>query len=222
MAILLTILFFAALVGVFRPYQFIQGGRRWHYGLAAFGILILMGIMAPDRPEDAETSPQSSPSGSAAASGAASPSAQPTEAPDPPKWTYSETKDEMRGAVRRLAELESENSVDLDFPYDEQSAFLTVRQDPQYGFDVIFHVRSGQILCHGFGDSYINAKFDDGPIRRFNCNGASDGTSDVAFVEGARTFLAALKTADRTVIEAEFYQNGRVQYVFDTKGLEWE
>lgn len=221
MSFLFIILFFAAVVGIFRPYRFIHNAKRWHYGVAAFAAFVLVGVFAPEG-EKAETD-------NAAKSAAISDemkSAEDNDTADPPKvdtvWSYDEERDEMRGSTRKFAEVESENSVDLDFPYGEQKGILTVRQDPQYGLDVMFRVRSGQILCHGFGDSYINAKFDDGPIRRFNCNSASDGTSEVAFINDSRTFLKTLKLSKRTVIEAEFYQNGRVQYVFDTTGLKWE
>lgn len=222
MAVLFVLLFFAAIIGIVRPYKFIPQGKRWHYGVAALGAFVLIGLTAPQTPK---TSPHNGPSVDAGVAPAESQQASlkvPASEAPASKWTYNETKDEMREAVRRTAEVESENSIDLDFPYGEQRGLLTVRQDPQFGLDVMFRVRSGQILCHGFGDSYINAKFDDGPIKRFNCVGASDGTSDVAFVEGARTFLAALKKADRAVIEAEFYQNGRQQFVFDIKNLKWE
>ncbi|MFA6219656.1 MAG: hypothetical protein WC692_07730 [Erythrobacter sp.] len=219
-------IFFAALFGVFRPYKFIPTSRRWHYGLAAFASLILVSAFAPKPGGDAETTAKLSAADSR--TNGAEPSRMTgkqgaVDAPAKPKskWHYDESKDEMRNSSRKFAELESENSIGLAFPYGDQKGYLTVRSDPQYGLDVMFSVRSGQILCHGFGDSYLNVKFDDGPIRRFNCSDASDGSSEVAFIRDASTFLAALKKADRTVVEAEFYQNGRVQYIFESQNLEW-
>jgi len=221
-AITLTFLFLAAVVGIFRPYKFFPQAKRWHYGVGAFLLLIGIGVAAPP-PETASSS--SSKAGATATTTA--PESTTTEgesatpSPLPSKWAYDSSEDQMRGSVRRFATLRSDNTIDFDFPYGEQPGIITVRQDPQYGLDVMFSLPSGQILCHGFNDSYINAKFDDGPIRRFNCTDSSDGTSEVAFLTDPRTFLSALKKADRTVIEAEFYQAGRQQYVFETRGLEW-
>ena len=97
-----------------------------------------------------------------------------------------------------------------------------MQRDPKSGLDVVFSVEKGQILCHGFGDSYVSAKFDDGPIQKFRCSGASDGSANYAFLRGADSFLKKLKGAKRTVIEAEFFQQGQQQFVFETTGLEWK
>lgn len=221
MAIVLTLLFLAAIVGIFRPYKFLLQGRRWHYGIAAFVLLVAIGVATPP-PETVDSAASRTENLGSTANATRPQASSPKEAAPSTKWTYDSSKDQMRGGERRFATLQSENTIDFDFPYGEQPGVITVRQDPQYGLDVIFSLPSGQILCHGYGDSYINAKFDDGPIRRFNCADASDGTSEVAFITDARTFLSALKKADRTIIEAEFYQAGRQQYVFETRDLKWE
>jgi hypothetical protein len=218
--VVFTLLFFAALIGIFRPYKFIPQSKRWHYGLASFLLFLGIGITAPtvEQPETAAATSTFATT-TAPGSGQAEAKAEPVV---PSKWMYDRSRDEMRDGERRYATLQSENSIDFDFPYGEQPGVITVRQDPEHGLDVMFSLPSGQILCHSFVNSYINAKFDDGPIRRFNCTDSSDGSSEVAFMTDPRTFLAALKKAERTVIEAEFYQAGRQQYVFDTRNLEWE
>jgi hypothetical protein len=65
-------------------------------------------------------------------------------------------------------------------------------------------------------------KFDDGPIQKFRCTGSSDGSSETAFIIDEQRALAALKRAKRTIVEAEFYQRGRQQFVFETDGLKWQ
>ncbi|PLK22266.1 hypothetical protein C0V72_15855 [Porphyrobacter sp. TH134] len=97
-----------------------------------------------------------------------------------------------------------------------------VRQSPQYGFDILVGVESGQIMCNSYSRSYINVKFDDGPIQRYGCNDASDGTSNMVFVEGAKGFLGKLKDSKKVIVEAEFFQNGMQQLAFDTANLKWE
>jgi hypothetical protein len=195
--------------------------RRWHYGLAAAIAFIMVGVFGPQ----AQKNPAEKVAKASATGEKVDEASTRGPAPTPEvktAWSYTEDRDEMRDATRRFAELQSENSVDLQFPYGEQSAFITLRRDPQHGFDIMFRVRSGQILCHSFTDAYVNAKFDDGPIRKFSCDGSSDGTSEVAFIRDNKNFLKALRSSKKAVIEAEFYQNGRVQYVFNTRGLEWE
>lgn len=215
------ILFIAAMVGVFRPYKFLPQGKRWHYGLAAFASFMAVGFTAPKQSQGLNKAAKNETGNAAAVTGTEQASEKVDEVPKS-KWVYDTQKDEMRGREAKYATLNSENTIKFDFPYGEQPGIITVRQDPQYGLDVMFSVPSGQVLCHGFGDSYLNAKFDNGPIRKFNCTRASDGSSEVSFVSSSKQFLTALKAAKRTVIEAEFYQAGRQQYVFDTRGLIWE
>jgi hypothetical protein len=221
MAFVFVILFFAAIFGIFRPYKFLQNSKRWHYGLATLISFIAIGVTAPDQPQISDQSSQK---------------VNTTDADDPKeetggakqdklpksKWTYDTQKDEMRGKVGKYATLKSENTIKFEFPYGEQPGVLTIRQDPQFGLDAMFSVPSGQILCHGFGDSYVNVKFDEGAIRRFNCTSSSDGSSEVAFMSNPKQFISALKTAKRVVIEAEFYQAGRQQYIFETQSFIWE
>jgi hypothetical protein len=128
----------------------------------------------------------------------------------------------MRGGESRYAQLEGSNTIDLDFPYGEQRGEILVRQSPKFGFDILVGVPSGQIMCNSFSNSHINVKFDDGPIRRYGCTDASDGSSNMVFVQGAKGFLANLKKSKKLVVEAEFYQNGMQQMTFDSANLKWE
>jgi len=221
MAFVFLVLFILAVIGIFRPYRFLPQGKRWHYGLAAFASFMAVGITAPE-PSQNPTSGAPSQSSAAEAMAATDEESDKVDCALKSKWVYDTQADQMRGSAAKFATLNSENSIKFDFPYGEQPGILTVRQDPQYGLDVMFSVPSGQILCHGFGNSYINVKFDDGPIRKFNCNNASDGSSEVSFIESPKQFLTALKSAKQTVIEAEFFQAGRQQYIFDTQNLTWE
>lgn len=44
---ILVLLLLIVLVGMFRPYKFISGSKRWHYGLASAIIFIAIGVVAP-------------------------------------------------------------------------------------------------------------------------------------------------------------------------------
>jgi hypothetical protein len=220
MSVLFTLVLIAAAVGIFKPY--INGAKRWHFGLAAFAAFILIGITAPNTAND---NPQAAADKTEAVNTVSSEN-NPTEtaktAEPESAWYYSESKDEMRGETTYYAQLEGTNTLSLGFPYGDQKGKVLVRKSPQFGFDVLVGVDSGQILCNSYSNSHINVKFDDGPIRRFGCNDASDGTNNMIFVEGAKGFLASLKKSTTMVVEAEFYQNGMQQMTFNTAGLKWE
>ena len=220
MSVLFTLVLIAAAVGIFKPY--INGSKRWHFGLAAFVAFILIGITAPNAAID---DPQAAAEKTEAVN-TVSRDNRPTETAKPAEpesaWNYSESKDEMRGETTYYAQLEGTNTLSLGFPYGDQEGKVLVRKSPQFGFDILVGVDSGQILCNSYSNSHINVKFDDGPIRRFGCNDASDGTNNMIFVEGAKDFLASLKKSKIMVVEAEFYQNGMQQMTFNTAGLKWE
>ena len=220
---LFAILFFATLVGIFKPY--INGAKRWHFGLAAFISLIFVGEFAEPttksgaKPESAATA--------ASESGAKGTEATPNDAASAPaeppsEWSYSKEKDEMRGGETRYAQVEATDTIKLDFPYGEQRGRILVRQSPKFGFDILVGVPSGQIICNAYTNSHVSVKFDGGPIRRFGCNDASDGSDNMVFIEGAKGFLASLKNSKKVVVEAEFFQNGLQQMTFNTANLKWE
>lgn len=216
-------MFLAALVGVFKPY--INGAKRWHFGLAAFVAFILIGAFAEptsntgEKPKNLSSASTSSAEneGDAPSAPASSP---PAEAAS--EWSYSTEKDEMRGGETRYAQVEATNTINLDFPYGEQRGRILVRQSPKFGFDILVGVPSGQIMCNSYSNSHISVKFDDGPIRRYGCTDASDGSNSMIFVQGAKGFLANLKVSKKVVVEAEFFQNGLQQMTFNTANLKWE
>jgi len=152
------------------------------------------------------------------------PVAAPASAPVPPaprtNWSYTSSKDEMRGTTTRFAMISSDNQLNFGFPYSRGAANLTVRQRPEDGLNIIVQVE-GQFTCSSFTDDTVSVKFDDGPIRQYDCSTASDGSADTLFIRGAAGFLAKLQKAEKLIIEAEFFQQGRHQMVFSTNGLEW-
>ncbi|WP_404479333.1 hypothetical protein [Novosphingobium sp. BL-52-GroH] len=226
MSVLFTLIFIAAVVGIFKPY--INGWKRWHFGIAAFVAFILIGIAGMqstgEKLKKTFEAQEATKTGSGkTSSGESTSAAAETTVPAEPEsaWSYSEDKDEMRGGTTYYASLRASNTLSLGFPYGDQDGKVLVRQSPQFGFDILVGVDSGQVLCNSFSDSYVNVKFDDGPIRRYSCTDASDGTNNMVFIQGAKGFLSNLKKSKKMVVEAEFYQNGMQQMIFDTAGLKW-
>ena len=217
---LFSILFLAAVVGIFKP--FIKGMKRSHFAGLAVVFFIAVGVSAPKIDPAGKKAASTPPPAATASPGAAPAETTPAEAAAPSKWQYSEDKDQMRGTVSRFAVVESENEVDLDFPYGSVRGTITIRQRPEDGLNIMFSVEKGQILCHAFGDSIVSVKFDDKPVQKFRCTGSSDGSSEMAFLQSGARALSGMKGAKRTTIEAEFFQKGRQQFVFDTSGLAWK
>lgn len=218
---LLAILFLAALAGLIKPY--IPGWRRLHFGVAAIGAFVLVGVFAPKtdkQAKDAATTATPTPIPSSGASDASGTVSEPSAVPS--KWAYSEDKDSMRGTTTRYGSIDSENQVDLQFPYGTVRGTLTIRQRAEDGLQVLFSVEKGQVLCNSFTNTTVSMKFDDGPIQSFRCTGAADGSTETAFLQSPQRVLAALKKAKRAIVEAQFFQQGRQQFTFETAGLTWK
>lgn len=224
MAFVFALIFFAAVAGVIKPY--INGVKRSYFAVGAAVAFVLVAITAPSTPGSKPklaTTP-------AAAATTNEPDANTTAATDPTEasetvpanWDYSTSKDEMRGTSTKFAQVNSDNTVDLDFPYGEVRGQLWIRQRAEDGLSVAFEVEKGQILCNDFDDSYVSIKFDNGPVQKFRCSGTADGSSNVAFINDDRRVLAALKKSKRTIVEAPFYEQGRQQFTFNTSGLSWK
>jgi hypothetical protein len=86
---------------------------------------------------------------------------------------------------------------------------------------VIFGVDRGQFTCSSFLNQSVAVKFDDGPVRSYSCESATDGSSNILFLVPAQRFLKELRHAKTVVIEAEFYQEGKQQLTFNTVELRW-
>lgn len=219
MAGLFAVIFLAAVIGIFKPY--IKGANRWHFALGAVISFFMVGVFAePSSTTDNDAEQVAEAMQGSEASEATKP--EQVETKPASAWEYHTQKDEMRGAESQFAQLSGSNTIDLDFPYGEQRGRLMLRQSAQYGFDILVGVDSGQIMCNSFTNSHINVKFDDGPIQRYRCLDASDGTSNMVFIEGAKGFLPKLKKSKKIIVEAEFFQNGTQQLTFDTANLEWD
>lgn len=135
-------------------------------------------------------------------------------------WTYTETKDEMRGSISKVAHLSSTNTLQLSPPYGATNPVLTVRKDPKFGFN-IFITSDGQPLCRSYNDDTLSVKFDNNAIREWSCSEAADGSPGIVFFDREQSFLAAIKKAKKMVVEVNYYDAGRQQITFPVAGLKW-
>lgn len=210
---LLSLISLVAVIKPFGPYK-----KRWQAFLGFLVLAFVGGALMPTPPETPET--QTSAATTPAQQAASTPAPQEPDEPQT-RWVYSSEQDEMRDASTDLACLTSTNELRFDFPYQGGSpATICFRQSPQYGFDAWVRIDPGQFTC--LMDCTISVKFDDGAIQSFSAGGASDGSADIIFLRNANRFLNGAKAASRIVVEAEFFQAGRHQMVFENaSGLEW-
>jgi hypothetical protein len=138
----------------------------------------------------------------------------------PSAWSYDTTKDQMRGTTTYTASIDSENQLTFAFPYKGGNATLYVRQRPEDGLNIIVDI-DGQFTCNSFTGGHVSAKFDDGSVQRFGCAEPSDGRTGELFVRNEQRFLSELKHSKKLILEAEFYEQGDQQMIFDTTGLVW-
>ncbi len=139
-------------------------------------------------------------------------------------WSYEGSVDKMSGKSSKNASITSDNSLSLAFPYaGPNHAFLTVRQHPQYGLDVILQVQKGQILCSSYGGCPIQVKFDDASPIRFSGTPSADHDSTTVFFQGASKFINQAAKAKKILVQVNMYQAGAPVLEFSTKeALKWE
>jgi len=143
---------------------------------------------------------------------------EPTKAES--KWQYQEKADKMSSGKKYYASIDSDNSIDFEFPYDGGSTgSITVRNTDNKN-EVLIGISKGQFNS-GVDGTTIKVRFDDKKAITFDCGEPSDGSSDVLFIESPKKFITMLKTAKKVIIQAEFYDSGLKEMEFDTKDFKW-
>lgn len=157
-----------------------------------------------------------------ATSANASGNGEASEAASSSNWTYSEDTDKIRNAPTYFATTTSVNTIHQDPPYDSATSMqLTIRKSQAYGVDVIFTISSGQMMCPSYEGCSGTIKFDNGPAQRVRFAGPADNSSDTIFLQGARAFIAKLRTAKKLVVEKTLYEAGNPQFEFEVAGFKW-
>jgi len=131
----------------------------------------------------------------------------------------------MDGSKKYWASLLSTNMIGFKFMNAQTWVQLTVRNLDKKN-DVMLVMRNelaGQFMPSLYSPyKTCRVKFDNIPPVNFGYNSStSDGSSNVIFFINSQKFIANLKTAEKLMIECEFYQEGKKIIEFDVKGLEW-
>lgn len=209
---LLSLTSLAAVIKPFGPYK-----KRWQAFVGFLVLGVIGGAFFPSPPPSNDSAATVEQPITETQSTSTS-----TEPPAPStRWQYSRRRDEMRNANTDLACISSTNELRFDFPYQGgSSAEICFRQSPQHGFDAWVRVEPGQFTC--LMDCVVRVKFDDGEIQTFSAAGSSDGSANIVFISNAQRFLTGTQRSARVVVEANFYQAGSHQMVFENAGgLEW-
>lgn len=136
-------------------------------------------------------------------------------------WQYQIDEDKMRGTKKIYARVESTNTLQLGFPYNDSKMNITIRKKDNET-DVLVSVR-GQIVCNEYSERcYLDIKADDNKIVKYDFNEAAHGNSDTVFIKKEKDFISVLKKSKKLIVEVPLYDRGRVQYEFDVSGLKWE
>ena len=137
-------------------------------------------------------------------------------------WLPISDTEKMSGKTTSKVFVISENSLSFGSPYSgENMGFLTVRQHPKYGLDVIVAIQKGQMLC-GYNDCSVNVKFDNGPSTRYSATAPADHSSTSLFLGNAQRFIAGARKAKSILIQFTAYKEGAPILEFSTPtGLTW-
>lgn len=140
------------------------------------------------------------------------------------RWRTDDSVDALTGKKTKTYSVESDNQVNLDFPYKgPQHGRLTVRRHPKYGLNIIFSIEKGQLLCHDssldYGRCMVDVRFDDKPPRRVQMGKSSDGDPTYLFVSNEATFLKELVGSKVLIVQPTIFHNGNVPFQFQTIGF---
>lgn len=136
------------------------------------------------------------------------------------KWTYKEETDKMTSKTNYYAFIDANELLNFPAPYDGgQTATLTVRKQSGAS-EVTLSITKGQFTNVDGGK--VQIRFDDAQPVSFPTSEPSDGSSDVIFINNASKLIKKLKTANKVIIQAEFYEAGLKTMEFDVKDFKWE
>lgn len=135
------------------------------------------------------------------------------------QWQYGQGKDEMRGIITKYAELPSDNRLIFEDPYGPGVRMDIILRKTGASQDVILGLNKGQFGC--LDDCSIKVKFDSGPIQTFGTSGSTDYDTKILFLDSPSRFVRELRKARKLIIEAEFYDEGRRQFLYTSEKLNW-
>lgn len=211
LVILLCVIFFP--VGLYALWKNSTIGKGWKIGVTVIIALIVIANLGDN---DNKTS---------SASSSDNKTTEETTTEKKPKnesnWRYSEDIDQMDNTKRTVASIESDNSIKFEFPYGNSDFTLNIR-NWKGQTDLYLTCSKCQFIAGVMGETTYRVKFDDEAPINVSANHSSSGGADVVFLGNEKKVISKLKTAEKVIIEAQFYEAGYKQINFSTKGLKWD
>lgn len=134
-------------------------------------------------------------------------------------WEYSEVVDKMTSKQTKFARVISNESLDLEFPYDGTNyAQITLRK--KEGLNIYLTIDKGQITG-GYDNKFITVRFDEEKPIKFSYTEPQDGSSNIIFIDNEVKFLSKLKKSKKTLVSLPLYQAGNQILEFNTADLKW-
>ena len=139
-------------------------------------------------------------------------------------WRYAQTDDKMTGKSGEYAELESNNSLQLEFPYTGKNyGRIAIRRHPRFGTNAFVLVDKGQIQCASYDECHVLVKFDDAAPIKWSVSKPEDHSTDVVFFNNEKSFIAKAKKAKRILVSIVFFRSGsQILEFYTSKPLEWK
>lgn len=133
-------------------------------------------------------------------------------------WVYHEETDELTDEITKYALLESENTLELGFPYHgKQNVYLSLIARPGTGHGVLLRLKKGQFEC-SFRGCTVNVRFDNNEAQEFRAK-QSPGSHSVLLIHDYERFVSQLMKADELRIAVNIYQDGKNILRFNPQGL---
>lgn len=137
-------------------------------------------------------------------------------------WDYSEDEDKMEGNKQFFASTTSTNTVEFEFPYDGGSNMNIVIRNLGKENDAILTISKGQFLTSISDGQSFKVKFDNEKTSTFYFASASDGSSDIVFINNSAGFISKIKKAKKIMLEIPFFDAGNKIFEFNVEGLKWD
>lgn len=135
-------------------------------------------------------------------------------------WKYETKINKMTGSKDIFCKLQSNESLDLDFPYEGANYGTLTDRKMDGETDILISIMKGQIYG-GYENEYFKARFDNGKQITFSYLTTSDNSSETIFVENRTKFLKKLKMSKKVLIQIPLHQNGNQILEFNTSGLKF-
>jgi|LauGreDrversion4_2_1035121.scaffolds.fasta_scaffold345648_3 hypothetical protein len=134
-----------------------------------------------------------------------------------PTWEYKTFTDPIDGTSSKSAFLDSANTVKLSFPYSDKTAIMlraTKFSSGNTRLDIV--ALSGQLTCRQL--CTVRVRIDNQePLGIGAVDDSTPGKSDTLNLE--KSLVAKLATANKVLIEVDFFTDGRKVFEFYPKGL---